>query len=317
MSKPATAIQSPSQAGFLETTGGPPDAMIETSITELELIGLPSTREASLVFIYPRGAGLGTRYKLADRPVVIGREKDCDICVEDFSVSRRHAQIRPGPDGYYVEDLRSTNGTCVNDVVVTSQRLRDGDYLRTGDCIFRFLAGTNLETTYHEEIYRLAIVDALTGIHNKRHCLEFLERELARTARHGRTLSLVLFDIDHFKAVNDQHGHLAGDFVLRELAARVRPFIRADELFARYGGEEFAIILPETEQAAARELAERVRTLVGQEPFQFSGRTLHITISLGVASTAGGQSWTGPQLLAQADRNLYQAKHEGRNRVMA
>src|SRR5262249_45377498 len=198
--------------------------------------------------------------------------------------------------------LQSTNGTFVNDVPIARQLLRDGDYVRTGNCIFRFLAGNNLETAYHEEIYRLTIIDALTGTHNKRYALEFLDRELARSARHNRPLSLVLLDIDHFKALNDQHGHLAGDFTLRELAALVRPVIRTEELFARYGGEEFAIILPETDHAAAVELAERLRTLIAETTFEFNNTLLHVTVSLGVASTPGGHDWTAPQLLAQADR---------------
>lgn len=315
MSKLATETQSHTRGEFLEPGEGPLDALMETSLTELKLDVPTGSLDAGLVFIYPRGVGMGTRYKLTDKAVVIGREKDCDICIEDISVSRCHARIGLGLDGHVVEDLQSTNGTFVNEVAITTQHLSDGDYLRTGDCIFRFLAGTNLETTYHEEIYRLSIMDALTGIHNKRYCLEFLERELARSARYERPLSLVLFDIDHFKAVNDQHGHLGGDYTLRELAARVQPILRDDQFFARYGGEEFAVVLPETEQAVALELAERLRTLIEQIPFRFHDRPLNITVSLGVAGMPGGHDWTASQLLAEADKKLYQAKHEGRNRV--
>src|SRR5438552_8298891 len=123
-------------------------------------------------------------------------------------------------------------------------RLKDGDYLRVGNCICRFLAGGNVEAQYHEEIYRLTIIDALTEIPNKRFFLEFLDRELARTVRYHRPLSLILFDIDKFKVINDQLGHLAGDFTLREMASSLKAAIRKEELFARYGGEEFAVVLP-------------------------------------------------------------------------
>ena len=144
------------------------------------------------------------------------------------------------------------------------RRLKDGDYLRVGNCIYRFLAGGNIEAEYHEEIYRLTIIDALTEIHNKRYLLEFLDRELARAARHGRPLSLVLFDIDHFKAINDELRPPGRR--LRRCAswpAASRKCVRKDELFARYGGEEFAVVLPETPTARRRcAVAERVRALV-------------------------------------------------------
>src|SRR5207247_3830386 len=138
-------------------------------------------------------------------------------------------------DGYYAVDLQSTNGTFVNDVPASICKLKDGDYLRVGNCIYRFLAGGNVEAEYHEEIYRLTIIDALTGIHNKRYLLEFLDRELARSARHHRPLSLVMLDIDRFKAVNDELGHLAGDFTLRELLSLAKEAIRKEELCVRYG----------------------------------------------------------------------------------
>src|SRR5262249_23694512 len=159
---------------------------------------------------------------LTDQPVVLGRGADCDIRINDHSVSRRHARIQPGADGYYAVDLQSTNGTFVNDVPASITKLKDGDYLRIGNCIYRFLMVGNVETEYHEEIYRLTIIDALTDIHNKRYLVEFLDRELARSARYSRPLALVLFDIDHFKRINDELGHLGGDFTLRELAAGVK-----------------------------------------------------------------------------------------------
>src|SRR5213079_1955127 len=132
---------------------------------------------------------------------------DCEVRINDGSVSRRHARIDFTTEGYCVVDLQSTNGTFVNDVAVLRCKLKDGDYLRVGNCIYRFLAGDNVEAEYHEEIYRLIIIDALTEIPNKRYLYEFLSRELARAQRHSRPLSLILFDIDRFKSVNDEMGH--------------------------------------------------------------------------------------------------------------
>jgi diguanylate cyclase (GGDEF)-like protein len=279
---------------------------------------LPSgNRNACLVQIYPAATTMGIRHTLGKAPVVIGRDADCEICINDNSVSRRHARLHLGSDGFYAVDLNSTNGTFVNDVPATSTRLKDGDYLRAGNCIFRFLAGGNVEADYHEVIYRLTIIDALTEIHNKRYLLEFLERELVRAARHQRPVALVMFDIDHFKAINDRLGHLAGDCTLRELAARVKSNVRLDELFARYGGEEFAVVLPETTREGAVHVAERLRLAVEQKPFQFEAETFPVTISLGVATSAGSEGMTVADLIQAADARLYQAKSEGRNRVVS
>src|SRR5437867_10659565 len=215
-------------------------------------------RDACVVHIYPTGPGMGSRYALADTPVVLGRGNDCDIRINDHSVSRRHARIQPGADGYYAADLQSTNGTYVNDVPASMYKLKDGDYLRVGNCIYRFLMGGNVETEYHEEIYRLTIIDALTDIHNKRYFMEFLDRELARSARYDRPLSLVMIDIDKFRTINEELGHLGGDCTLRELAARLKGNVRKEELFSRYGGEEFAAVLPETPRDGAVHLSERL-----------------------------------------------------------
>jgi diguanylate cyclase (GGDEF)-like protein len=289
----------------------------ETWVTAPDRLVSTTRRDACVVHIYPTGPGMGTRYALSDSPVVLGRGADCDIRINDHSVSRRHARIQPGADGYYAVDLQSTNGTFVNDVMASICKLKDGDYLRVGNCIYRFLAGGNVEAEYHEEIYRLTIIDALTDIHNKRYLMEFLDRELARSARYGRPLALVLFDLDRFKTINDELGHLGGDFTLRELAGVVKTGIRKEELFARYGGEEFAIVLPETTLDSAIQVAERIRGMVESHPFQYEGKTYHATISLGVETTNGEENLTPAELIGRADENLYQAKREGRNRVVA
>lgn len=270
---------------------------------------------ACLVHIYPTGPSMGARHTLGEVAKVIGRDADCEICVEESSVSRRHARIQLGAEGFFAVDLKSTNGTFVNDQPIASARLNDGDYLRVGNCIFRFLASGNVEADYHEVIYRLTIIDSLTETHNKRYLLEFLDRELVRSLRYQRPLALVMFDIDHFKAINDRLGHLAGDHVLRELASRIKVHVRLDELFARYGGEEFAVVLPETPKTGAVQQAERLRVLVAEKPFRFEDETFPVTISLGVATTTGRQEMKGTELIHIADAHLYQAKNDGRNRV--
>jgi diguanylate cyclase (GGDEF)-like protein len=289
----------------------------ETWVTAPHQLVSNTRRDAYIVHIYPTGPGMGARYGLSDTPVVIGRGNDCEVRINDHSVSRRHARIQPGADGYYAVDLQSTNGTFVNDVPASICKLKDGDYLRVGNCIYRFLAGGNVEAEYHEEIYRLTIIDALTEIHNKRYLLEFLDRELARSARYRRPLALILFDLDRFKSINDELGHLGGDFTLRELAACVKGHVRKEELFARYGGEEFVIVLPETTHEGGIAVAERIRRQVEKHQFEYEGKTYPVTVSVGLATTSGIEALTPNDLIGQADEKLFQAKDQGRNRVVA
>lgn len=270
-----------------------------------------------LVQIYPVGPVIGARCVLGEEPVTIGREGGCDLRVSDRSVSRFHARIEREGDGYQVIDLQSTNGTFVNGTPVRARRLSDGDTLRTGDAVFRFLAPDNLEAAYHEEIHRLAVIDPLTGAHNQRYLLEGLDRELHRSLRYRRPLALLLFDVDCFKAVNDALGHLAGDAALCELTACVREVLRKEALFARYGGEEFAVLLPETTVEDAVRVAERIRGRVQEHVFCFEGHRFRLTVSVGVASVLADEKMTPQELIRLADLGLYQAKGAGRNRVWA
>lgn len=272
--------------------------------------------DAILVLIYPTGPLMGQRHTLGLKPLLIGREEGCDIAISDHSVSRRHASIELQSDGHFeVIDQRSTNGTLLNDQRVERARLKDGDYLHIGNCIFRFLAGGNIEAHYHEEIYRLTIVDALTETHNKRYFLEFLDREISRAVRFQRPLSLAIFDIDRFKRINDDWGHVAGDFILRELASCVRKVVRKDELFARYGGEEFALVLPECTLEQALSFAERVRNVIEEHTFEFDGEQIPVTASLGVATMTGKRTIPLLDVVKIADDSLYRAKQDGRNLV--
>jgi len=290
----------------------------ETWITTPKRLISAITREACLVHIYPTGPSMGCRYPLRDKALTLGRGDDCDIRIQDNSVSRRHAKIDPSPEGYFVADLGSTNGTFVNDRQLDGGwPLQDGDYLRVGNCIYRYLTGGNIEAEYHEEIYRLTIQDGLTRIHNQRALGDFLDREVARSQRHSRPLSVLMFDIDKFKAINDAHGHLCGDFVLRELAECVGETVRKEDLFARYGGEEFALVLVETGLPEATYAAERVREAVEAHQFRFETTPIKLTISIGVATTSGDPDATPNGLLKAADERLYQAKRTGRNKVVS
>ncbi len=166
-----------------------------------------------------------------------------------------------------------------------------------------------------DEVKRLSLTDTLTGCPNRRSLDERLPRELERCRRYGRSLSVIFADVDHFKRVNDTFGHVAGDQVLREVAARLREQLRERiDWMARYGGEEFVIVLPETRLPAALQIADRLRQLVRNRPIDADGAQVHVTSSFGVAEYRGGDE-AADQLLARADAMLYQAKAEGRDRV--
>jgi diguanylate cyclase (GGDEF)-like protein len=196
------------------------------------------------------------------------------------------------------------------------QELRNGDLVKIGRTIFKFIAGGNIEAAYHDEIYRMTTMDGLTQVHNRRYFDEQIDRELSRSRRYERVLSLVMMDIDHFKQVNDQHGHLAGDYVLKQLASTVRTRLRREDVFARYGGEEFAVILPEIDLKGAKNLAEKVRQLVAKQHFSFDNQHIPVTLSLGVAVLKPEHRETA-DLVRAADEKLYEAKTGGRNRVCA
>ncbi len=273
-------------------------------------------RPHAMVRIHPAN-GVGALIELAEGILTIGRDADCDVHLPDDSVSRRHAQFDMTGDDCVVEDLGSTNGVYVNDRRVKRQRLLPGDRIRFGNQIFRFLGGDHIETEYFETVYRMMTTDGLTQAHNKRFLLEMLERELSRTRRMEHPLSLIMIDVDHFKSVNDKHGHLAGDEVLCELCRRARTILRAGDVLARFGGEEFTLVLPETSAAEAVLVAERLRVEVAETPFDTERVAIPVTISLGISSTTGADHITVDELLANADALLYTAKQSGRNRVCA
>ncbi|HWV39038.1 MAG TPA: GGDEF domain-containing protein [Vulgatibacter sp.] len=280
---------------------------------------LPSSGGAagSLVIIY--GAGMGRLIPVDGTELLIGRDQSNHVVVEQESVSRRHCVVRTKDGALVLQDLGSTNGTFLNDEEVRPPReapLRSGDLIKVGGTIFKYLGAGSVEALYHEEIYRMAIIDGLTEVNNRRYLMEFLEREMARCSRHDRPLSLLLFDLDRFKNINEEHGHLAGDAVLREIATLVRTkMIRREELIARYGGDEFAIVLPESTIEHARLFAKRLLGQIAARRVVFDDREIAVSISIGIAAMS--REFTEPsQFIDAADANLLTAKRFGRGRTI-
>jgi len=290
-----------------------------TQKVEVKHMDQPRKRQADcLVLIHTEGPDLGKRFDLKGNNIGIGRDPESDIFLDEETVSRKHARIEKGSGQTVVIDLGSTNGTYINDERVmpfTSTPLKEGDRLKFGRTIFKYLAGNVIETLYYEEIHKMAIMDGLTGLFNKRYFMENLDKEISRARRHQRPLSMIIFDIDHFKLVNDTHGHLAGDHVLKSLSELIKSRVRREELVARYGGEELVVLMPETDVDGATQLADQVRQRVESHEFAFSSQKIAITVSGGVAG-ADEANYEVMPFIQIADERLYEAKNAGRNQVV-
>lgn len=284
---------------------------MRTLITSAGELSSPADQEeASLVIL--RGADLQPPTPIGAEGIIVGRSQECGICLEHDSVSRLHFSIERCVAGYIVRDLGSTNGTFVNSRKIDRALVQNGDLIRIGQITLKFIQGA-AEGAYHEELYRLVTLDPLTQAYNRRHFEQELAREHSRCVRYNRKFSLILFDFDHFKEINDEYGHLAGDAVLKEVASQIRERLRRDDILARVGGEEFAILCPESDLEGARHLAADLGELVRGISVIYEGLTVKATISLGVAEWSGEEE--NPDALYQrADELLYRAKATGRDR---
>ena len=263
------------------------------------------------------GSNVGEMYRLEEGETFLGRGQNATIKLMDDGISRKHARIFQEGGTVVIEDLKSSNGTIVNGAPVATQMLKDGDKIRLGSTtILKFTYNDQLDENFQQQMYEAALRDGLTKAFNKKYFLDRLETEIAYARRHNAFLSLLMFDVDHFKNVNDTFGHLAGDYVLAKLAKVASSTVRAEDVFARYGGEEFGIICRGVPLANAGILGERLRSIVETTVFEHDGNRMPITISIGVAAHPESPIESGPGLIAAADAALYEAKRGGRNRVL-
>ena len=254
------------------------------------------------------------------KELTIGRTADCEIPILlDGSVSRRHVRIDQSDQGdVRLVDLKSVNGTLVNGREVTTATLHRGDRIFLGDkTIFKFDYFSDTERGNWEH----ASIDALTEVYNRGFFDARLPEYFAMHVATDRPLSLLMLDIDHFKQVNDQHGHLTGDFALQQVAARIDwELDHADigALTCRYGGEEFAVIVASCDADACARIADVVRSSVAASTFEFEGVLLKLTVSCGAVTFVPPRGFESPEKMLQAaDANLYAAKRGGRNRVVS
>lgn len=258
------------------------------------------------------GPELGKSFELSNEPVELGRDPACGVTLTSDGVSRKHARVQMIFALYFVSDLGSTNGTFVNDQPANMAQLKDGDQIRMGDAIVKFVAN-HVELNYSQEVHGRATTDSLTSAANKLQFQNDLELLLQQSHGSGEPMCLALLDLDHFKHINDSWGHAVGDAVLASVAAAVGPALPPGGGLYRVGGEEFAVLMPGKLRSDALAAAERIRAAVAIEPIHHDATRIPVTISVGVAQLGDGE--TPSQLYQRADRLLYKSKLGGRNRV--
>jgi diguanylate cyclase (GGDEF)-like protein len=265
------------------------------------------------------GAEIGRDFRLRKNMMVIGRGSSADIRLPDDRASREHARIEiQGADEargatFTLTDMGSTNRTFVNKEPVRAIELHDGDKIQIGDTVLKFVFLDDIEARFHSEVRDLITYDQLTGLLTKESLFLAFERELERCLRYGLPLGVLMMDLDHFKSVNDGHGHLMGSHVLAEVGRLIRKSIRVSDVSARYGGEEFVSYLAEIDMKDAERVAERIRSEIEAFSFVLDDVSINVTISIGIA-VAPTHGKTINDLVAAADEALYRAKETGRNR---
>jgi diguanylate cyclase (GGDEF)-like protein len=262
------------------------------------------------------GASVGEMYKVEGDKVIIGRGQKAQIRLFDDGISREHAQIVIEGNSIILQDLGSTNGTFCNGLKVDRRELVDGDKILVGSTtILKFTYHDNLDEMFQRQMYESALRDGLTKAFNKKYFTDRLESEFTFATRHTSPLALVLFDIDHFKKVNDTYGHQAGDHVLFEISTLLSGALRAEDVFARYGGEEFAVICRGSDENQAQVVGERLRKSVEGHRFVYEGTLIPVTISVGIAVLPNPAVKDANDIVGFADQALYKSKNGGRNRV--
>lgn len=308
-------------SGVVEVSSSLEEPSESTMIVNTDLLrraraGYTQRDQAYLIVI--SGPHVGRMYKIDREAMTLGRSPQVDIQLNDLGVSRHHVRVESRGDEVFVRDLGSANGTFINGLQVTSDyRLADGDKITLGTTtILKFTYHDRLDETFQRDLINAAQRDGLTGAYNKRHMMEQLRTEMSYALRHGTHLSMVMFDVDHFKRTNDTFGHLAGDHVLKQLAKLSMDSVRDEDLFARYGGEEFLILCRGIDIQQGARLGNRIRKLTEHTQFVYNNQHIPVTISVGVSGIPGTDARTPEELIAGTDEALYAAKNAGRNCVM-
>lgn len=292
---------------------------------KLDLREVPLSITKRPVLVILQGNSIGQTIKLDKERTIVGRGSQADLVLRDEIASRQHAEImhlclEVNCVEYYVNDLDSTNGTFLNGAKVTSQQLlQDGDKIKIGNHLMKFAMLDESEAEFQEKLHQMTQRDELTGLRSRRSLFAELDRKITEAARSAEPppISVLMMDIDFFKRVNDGRGHIVGSHTIRDAGHIIRDVIGSADLAARYGGEEYMAYVVESRERGF-EIAESIRKTVEAHPFPAStndlSQTMHITISLGVA-TFPGDGTAALEIVQKADQALFRAKLSGRNRT--
>lgn len=277
-------------------------------------VSRPGRKRAFVVVL--SGDRMGEMFPLNEDRTTIGRGLQTDVRINDEGISRTHALVEADGGHYYLSDAGSTNGTYANGDKVDRHPLEEGDKIQIGaSSVLKFTYHDDIDEDFQRNLYESALRDRLTGVFNRGYFNNRLESDVAFALRHGKPLSLVLFDIDDFKKINDTHGHPAGDALLAALANRVAGTTRSEDIFARYGGEEFVLICRDVDALRAARAAYRIADTVAARAFEVEGKELEVTVSVGVADLGMLVEPKADALVEASDAALYVAKRNGKNRV--
>lgn len=294
----------------------PDDWDEDTTATMSVDIELPRTvKQACLTAL--TGSSTGIVFKLPRGLAMLGRAQEAEVRLLDDGVSRHHARFEQEGREVSICDLESRNGTFVNSKRLDGRvKLVDGDKVQVGrGTVLRFAYHDAIDDSFHEQLLSSALRDPLTGLFNKRYLMDRLDSELKFARRHETALSLLMLDIDHFKVLNDTHGHLAGDAVLANLATVLTGAVRNEDVVARFGGEELVVVLRAIALDTAQQLGERLRKLIEACITMHNGAELRATTSIGVAGFPTQRAESVDAFVEAVDQALYRAKNAGRNRV--
>jgi diguanylate cyclase (GGDEF)-like protein len=288
----------------------------ETVVTQMGKLEGISEKEPAVDVL--GGPAMGQQIILEEGDFIFGRSKDANVVIEDEAISRHHFKIKVKDKIATIEDLNSTNGTFVNELRVKQKVLEANDKIRISSLtVLRFSYVDLIDRDSHERFYEMALFDPVTMAHTKRYFMDRIRHEFAHSARRNVPLSLIMFDLDFFKKVNDTYGHPAGDFILQKIAESTKTLIRSEDIFARYGGEEFVILMRDTQEDQAVKLADRIRQKIEQSEYVCESNKIPVTISVGVACFSNARFKNYEELIKAADEYLYFSKTNGRNRVSA
>lgn len=276
-----------------------------------------NTPPSIVVLIGPPGY-TGKQWPLTQAETIAGRSVECSIFIDDRSLSRNHCRFILVGHEVAVVDMGSTNKTAVNGMTLlplSPMVLKNNDQIKTGNVVFKYLERGSLEAMSTQEVHERVAKDVLTGAYTKAELLQRAPELIKRSETLGDPLSVIVFDIDYFKKINDTFGHPGGDYILKELGRVVgTKLVRSQDYFARFGGEEFVILLLGSNSKQAMDVAERIRQTVQSHSFIYEGTQVPVTISLGVAERFSTEKvWD--ILFDRADKALYQSKKTGRNKV--